>query len=479
MAYKGVTRRHFFFGALAGAVPVAGFGSSPSLKFMGYKSFNEKLNIGTVGAGGKAASDIRGCSTENIVALTDVDEVRAAPMFKLYEKATKYKDFRQMLDKEDKNIDAVIVTIPDFMHGTAAMWAMERGKHVYCQKPLTHTIWEARALAQGAAKYKVATQMGNQGYSNDGTRRCAEMIWAGEIGNVTEVHAWTNRPVWPQGIATLPKEMPVPSTLDWDLWLGIANMRPYSPDYCPFSWRGWFDFGCGALGDMACHILGAANMALMLDAPTSVECVHQEGKNSYTYPTKSVIRFDFPARGTMPPVKVFWYSACEKPPFRPAGIPEDEILGDLPRQRPANRPRPTPPPQDANAKLDAKVSRLISHGSNGSLFVGDKGYITTGTYGENTRLVPDERMKDYKFPPELLTRSPGHYRDWIRACKGGTPACSNFSVSAPFTEWVLLGAMSLHFDGKLEWDREKMKVTNVSEANQLLKPKFRKGWQFT
>ncbi|MGH9663340.1 MAG: Gfo/Idh/MocA family protein [Bryobacteraceae bacterium] len=480
MAHEGVTRRHFFFGALAGAVPVAGFGSSPSLRFMGYKSPNEKLNIGTVGAGGKAASDIRGCSTENIVAMTDVDEVRAAPMFKLFDKATKYKDFRRMLDKESNNIDAVIVTIPDFMHGTAAMWAMERGKHVYCQKPLTHTVWEARALAEGAAKYKVATQMGNQGYSNDGTRRCAEMIWAGEIGNVTEVHAWTNRPVWPQGIAALPPEAPVPATLDWDLWLGIANARPYSPDYCPFSWRGWFDFGCGALGDMACHILGAPNMALMLNSPTSVECVHQEGKNSYTYPTKSVIRFDFPARGSMPPVKVFWYSACEKPPYRPAGIPDDEILGDLPRKPAADRPRPTPPPpQDATAKLDAKVNRLISHGSNGSLFVGDKGFITTGTYGEGTRLVPDERMKDYKFPPELLTRSPGHYRDWIRACKGGDPACSNFSISAPFTEWVLLGAMSLHFDGKLEWDREKMKVTNVSEANQLLKPKFRKGWQFT
>lgn len=480
MGYDGFTRRHFFFGGLlAGAIPTAGFGSSPSLKFMGYKSPNEKLNIGTVGAGGKAASDIRGCSTENIVAMTDVDEVRAAPMFKLYEKATKYKDFRQMLDKEEKNIDAVIVTIPDFMHGTAAMWAMERGKHVYCQKPLTHTIWEARSLAQAAAKYKVATQMGNQGYSNDGTRRCAEMIWAGEIGNVTEVHAWTNRPVWPQGMAELPKESPVPSTLDWDLWLGIANMRPYSPEYCPFSWRGWYDFGCGALGDMACHILGAANMALMLDAPTSVECVHQEGKNPYTYPTKSVIRFDFPARASMPPVKVFWYSACEKPPFRPAGIPEDEILGDLPRKPPADRPRPKPAPQDANAKLNDKVAKLIAHGSNGSLFVGDKGYITTGTYGEHTRLVPAQRMTDYEYPPELLTRSPGHYRDWIRACKGGDPACSNFSISAPFTEWVLLGAMSLRFEGKLEWDREKMKVTNMPEANQLLKPKFRKGWQFT
>jgi|SRR5579872_3130605 len=484
MAQDGVTRRHFFYGSLlAGAIPVAGFGSSPSLKFMGYKSPNEKLNIASIGAGGKAASDIMGCSTENIVALTDVDSVRAERMFKLYDKAPKYTDFRRMLDKENSNIDAVIVTIPDFMHGTAAMWAMERGKHVYCQKPLTHTVWEARALAQAAAKYKVATQMGNQGYSNDGTRRCAEMIWAGEIGNVTEVHAWTNRPVWPQGMDTLPQEAPVPPTLEWDTWLGIASMRPYSPAYCPFVWRGWFDFGCGALGDMACHILGAPNMALMLGSPTSVECIKQEGKNSYTYPKKSVIRFDFPARESMPPVKVFWYSACEEPPYRPPGIPADEILGDLPKKRTApEHPRPAnpaPPSQDANAKLDAKVSHAISHGSNGSLFVGDKGFITTGTYGEGTRLVPAERMKDYKFPPELLTRSPGHYRDWIRAAKGGERSCSDFSISAPFTEWVLLGVLALHFDGKLEWDGAKMKVTNLPEANQLLKPKFRKGWQFT
>jgi predicted dehydrogenase len=460
MPLHPVSRRHFFFfgTVLAGAVPTAGFGSTASLKFMGFKSPNEKLNIASVGAGGKAATDIQGCSTENIVALADPDDKRAERMFKLHEKVPKYKDFRRMFDKESKNIDAVIVAIPDFMHATAATWAMERGKHVYVQKPLTRTIWEARMLTEAAAKYKVATQMGNQGYSNEGTRQCAEMIWAGEIGRVSEVHAWTNRPIWPQGLTELPPEAAVPDTLDWNTWLGIQSMRPYSPAYLPGKWRGYFDFGCGALGDMACHILGAPNMAMMLGAPTSAECIHQEGTSSFSFPKKSVIRFDFPARGSMPAVKVFWHDGLNGPPARPAGLAESELLGDLPRA--GRTVNPNDPPDD----------------SNGSLFVGEKGFITTGTYGQYTRLLPAERMKDYKFPPQFLTRSPGHYHDWIRACKGGDPACSNFGVAGPFTEWILLGVLALRFPGKLEWDSAKMRVTNVAEANQYIRPKFRKGW---
>src|SRR5262249_21760994 len=201
---------------------------------------------------------------------------------------------------------------------------------VYVQKPLTHSIWEARMLTLAAQKYKVATQMGNQGYAQEGTRQCAEMIWSGAIGNVTEVHAWTNRPIWAQGMSSLPQEEQVPENLNWDSWLGIASMRPYSSAYLPFKWRGWYDFGCGALGDMACHVLGAPNMALMLGAPTSVEAIKQEKKNSLTFPESSVIRFDFLARGSMPAVKLFWHDGVSGAPFRPEGIPADEKLGDLP-----------------------------------------------------------------------------------------------------------------------------------------------------
>ncbi|MEO8126121.1 MAG: Gfo/Idh/MocA family oxidoreductase, partial [Bryobacteraceae bacterium] len=340
MEHNKFNRRYFFFGTLlAGALPASGAAAKISLKAAGYKSPNEKLNIASIGAGGKAASDIRACAqTENIVALCDVDDTRAAAMYKQFDKATRYKDFRVMLDKEADNIDAVIVTIPDFMHATAAIWAMERGKHVYVQKPLAHTIWECRQLTEAAAKYKVATQMGNQGYSNEGTRQCAEMIWAGEIGNVTEVHAWTNRPVWPQGLAELPAESPIPETFDWNLWQGISAARPYSDKYAPFNWRGFFDYGCGALGDMACHILGAPNMALKLGSPTSVEVVRQEGKSKYYYPSKSVIRFDFPARANMPAVKIFWYDGIlEQPDIQ--GVAKGEILGDLPR-RPSTSPSP-------------------------------------------------------------------------------------------------------------------------------------------
>lgn len=499
------TRRHFFYGTLmAGAVPAGGFGSTPSLRTLGYQSPNEKLNIAAIGSGGKGSSDIDGCATENIVALCDVDEKRAERKFTQYPKAPKYKDFRQMLDKEERNIDAVIVSVPDFMHATAASWCMERGKHVYVQKPLTRTVWEARQLMEGARKHKVATQMGNQGYSNEGTRQVAEMIWAGEIGGVTEVHAWTDRPIWPQGVTEIPAPDPVPSTLDWDLWLGIAEDRAFTIGgegyptkwgnfYQPFNWRGFYDFGCGALGDMACHILGAPNLALRLGAPTSVECVRKEGTSDFMFPKKSVIRFDFPARGSMPPVKVFWYDGMEETP-KIEGVPEGELLGDLP-----SLPRR---PQGTNSRQGGPgarpytgiVGRVFDYEAfqkvkqdpearvprpDGSLFIGEKGMITTGTYGEQTRLVPMEKMKDYRFPPPLLTRSPGHYRDWIRACKGGDPACSNFDVAAPFTEWMLLGVIALRVDGKLEWDASKMRFTNNSEANKYLKPTFRKGWSLT
>jgi hypothetical protein len=514
-----ISRRHFFYGSLlAGAVPAAGFGSTPSLKAAGYKSPNEKLNFASIGSGGQAASNISAAApTENIVALCDVDDRRASATFKRFEKAPKYRDFRQMLDKEAKNVDAVIVAIPDHMHATAAMWCMERGKHVYVQKPLVRTVWEARQLREAANKYKVATQMGNQGYSNEGTRQCAEIVWNGDIGGVSEVHAWSDRPMWPQGLTEIPKEDPVPATLDWDLWLGVAEKRAFTangktePDrnggffYQPFNWRGFYDFGCGALGDMACHILGAPNMALHLSNRKllSVECVKKEGQSPFMFPKASVIRFDFAAYQDMPALKVFWHDGLKETP-KIAGVPEGEWLGDPPSvPRPAGAAggrggrgaaggggRGTRPAGDEFRSpgrvfnweefeaLKASTTPLRFPQPDGSLFIGDKGMLTTGTYGEVTRLIPVEKMKDYRMPAPLLTRSPGHMRDFIRACKGGDPACSNFNVAAPFVEWMLLGVVALRNEGKIEYDQEKMRVTNNADANKLLKPVFRKGWEF-
>jgi len=514
MSGKGFTRRHFFYGSLlAGAVPTGGFGSTPSLKMLGYKSPNEKLNIASIGAGGKAASDIRGCATtENIVALCDVDDKSAAAIFKAFEKPPKYRDWRKMLDKEGAGIDAVIVTIPDFMHTVAAYNCMERGKHVYVQKPLTRTIWEARLMREAANKFKVATQMGNQGYSNEGTRQAAEIVWAGDIGNVTEVHAWTNRPIWPQGVTQIPAPTPVPDTLDWDLWLGIAKERPYTSGgegypagyargnfYQPSNWRGFYDFGCGALGDMACHILGAPNLALKLGSPTSVECISKEGVSDFQFPKKTVIRYDFPARGNMPPVKLFWHDGLSEQPKIP-GVPEGEYLGDLPPvprpqgqqgarggrgggRGPGAAPDPRRPEGTGPVFSWSKIEALREHPPtrpatpDGSLFIGDKGMMTTGTYGDDTRLIPVDKMQDYEFPNEILTRSPGHYHDWIRSAKGGDPSCSNFNVAAPFVEWMLLGVIACRVEGKVEWDPLKMRVTNNADANQYVRPYIRKSWE--
>ncbi len=488
---QNVSRRYFFQGAAAAAATV---GSVPSLKALGYKSPNEKLNIASIGAGGRAASDIDGCASENIVALADPDFQNAARTFEKYPKATRYKDFRQMLDKEMANIDAVIVATPDHMHGMAAMWAMQRGKHVYCEKPLTRTVWEARQLSEAAAKYKVATQMGNQGYSNDGARVAAEILWSGELGNVTEVHAWTTRPVWPQGMQTIPAETKIPDTLDWDVWLGVAEKRPFTAGeqkegtgmtasgpanfgrtgfYLPFNWRGHYDFGCGPLGDMACHLLGAVNMGLLLGAPKSVEVIKQEGGSKFAFPKRSVTVFEFPARKNMAPLKLYWYDASTGPAFQPPGWTEEmPLIGG----EDAFGWNPPPPPQAANAPR-----RQMPRGAanrEGVVYIGDKGMMTTDTYANRVRLLPEAKHKEFKLPNQMLTRSPGHYRDWIRACKGGDAACSNFAVAGPFTEWITMGVIALHFEGKLEWDAAKMEFTNKKAANAYVKPTFRKGWKF-
>jgi predicted dehydrogenase len=522
MSDNGVSRRHFFYGALlAGAVPAGGFGSVASLKALGYKSFNEKLNIAGIGVGGRGTSDLDGVSSENIVALCDVDSRQASPSFKRYNKAVQYADFRKLLDKEDKNIDAVVIATADHMHATVALAAMQRGKHVYCEKPLTRTPWEARLLTDAAAKYKVATQMGNQGYSHEANRVACEIFWSGEIGNVTEVHAVTGAPSWPQGLQQIPAKEPTPKEMEWDLWLGCQSPRDYtsggwdkdhvptgssSPGgfYHPFNWRGFYDFGTGSLGDWGIHTLGPANWALKLGSPISVEVTRAESRSKFMFPLRSVLRYDFPARGAMPPVSVYWYDGvhgAELPYlYKPKGMENEVILpnsdnlaalgrpdlGSIRRrtnaqaggQPQAGRGAAGAPPQGGRGPAPGGRAPLTGTATgNGAVFVGDKGLMATVARGEGVQLLPASRWADYQLPNPILPRSPGHYRDWIRACKGGEPSCSNFSIAGPFAEWVTLGAIAYRFEGKLEYDAKARKFTNNAEANKYLKPVFRKGWE--
>lgn len=500
------SRRHFFLGSLlAGAVPIAGYGSVPSLKKLGYKPYNEKLNIAAIGIGSRGGQNMWGCRSENIVALCDVDFKYAAGPANHFSKATRYADYHQMLDKEGANIDAVIISTPDHTHAAISLACMQRGKNVYCEKPLTRTPWEARLLTDAAAKYKVATQMGNQGYSHEANRVTSEIIWSGEIGNVTEVHASTVAPSWPQGLTSAPGEASVPDGFDWDLWLGPLPMRPFSRAYAHFNWRGFYDFGTGPLGDWGIHVFGPVNMALQLTSPISVEVLKQDGKNDWTFPTRSVLCYEFPARGNMPPVKLYWYdNARPDNPYiyKPAGLSSETILP--PNNSLAEKGRPNPaadarvpyilggytqvapgvspgpaafPPKPGAAKPGpggAPANPGLLTG-NGALFVGDKGMLATRDRGEAVHLLPAERWKSYELPSQVLTRSPGHYQDWIRACKGGDPPCSNFSVAGPFAEWVTLGAIAYRVEGKLLWDAARQRFTNNEKANQYVKPAFRKG----
>jgi len=431
---------------MGSAALAAGAATRPRIKRV---SANEKLNIAGVGVGGKGSSDVDGAAEaggNNVVALCDVDWRRAAGTFEKYPNAKKYMDFREMLDKEAANIDAVTISTPDHMHAPIAMACMQLGKHVYVQKPLTHNVYEARRLAEAAAKYNVKTQMGNQGHSGEGVRRLTEWIRADAIGTVREAHIWTNRPIWPQGINRPSATPEVPEGLDWDLWLGVAPERPYHPAYAPFKWRGWWDFGCGALGDMACHIMDPAYTALNLDYPRTVEAV-QEGNNEETFPNWAIITYEFDARGDRPPVKVVWYDGGKMPP-RPKEAPEDQTLGD---------------------------------GDNGTLFIGDDGMLACGCYGGSPCLVPQERMKDFDRPDKTIPNSTGHYQEWVDRIKGiPTPEGGfdgEFSYAGPFTEMVLLGNLAIKAGEKVVYDPQKGEITNVKKANDYLKRKYRKGYR--
>ena len=429
-----VSRRDFLKSA---AVAGAGLWAAPTI-WAEVKTPSDKLNIAGVGAGGQGGSDIRNVSSENIVALCDVDDRRAAETYKRFPKAKKYYDFREMLDKEKKNIDAVVVGTPDHVHAPAAAMAIKLGKHVYCEKPLTHSVYEARTLKELAAEYKVATQMGNQGTASSGLRRGVEMLQSGVLGAVRELHVWTNRPIWPQGLDRPTDTPPVPKTVKWDLWLGPAPWRPYHPAYLPFTWRGWWDFGTGALGDMACHTLNLPYWGLKLGNPISVEAECSELKPE-SAPTWSVIRYQFPERDKLPALKMTWSDGGKKPP---AELFEGQEIS-----------------------------------SSGALAIGEKGMLySTDDYGERWHLLPKDKFEGYAGPSEWIPRSPGHHAEWIRACKGGPAAMSNFDYACPLTEVVLLGNLAVRAAAKVEWDAKNLKSPNCPKANEFVRREYRKGY---
>ncbi len=414
---------------------------------------SEKLNLAGIGIGGQGANDLAEFGSENIVALCDVDESYAGHTFQQYPQARRYQDFRVMLEK-GKDIDAVVIGTPDHTHAIISVTAMKQGKHVYCEKPLTRTVREARTVAQVARETKRVTQMGNQGMAFEGNRLLKEWVWGGVIGAVREVHVWSDRPTqrgkpalwWPQAIERPGDTPPVPPTLNWDLWLGPAPWRPYHPAYAPFKWRGWWDFGSGGLGDMGIHNLAPVFATLKLGAPGSVTATSTPVFKE-TVPLAAMVHYEFPARGGLPPVKLHWYDGGLLP----------ERPEELEDARPLN-------PED------------------GILLVGDKGKILVGGWGgQSPRLLPEARQRDFRPPPKTLPRSIGHYQEFVQACKSGASTESSFDFSGPLTEAVLLGSVAIRLGAetsgeKLRWDSAQLQVTNLPEANALLHYEYRPGW---
>ncbi len=411
----------------------------------GAQSPGNKLNVACCGAGGRGYDAVQAMKGENLVALCDVDDERAAKAYGELPGVPHFRDFRVMLDKMGSKIDAVTVSTPDHMHFPIAMSALALGKHVFVEKPLTHTLAQTRQLAQAAREKKVATQMGNQGHAGEGARLLKEWVDAGVLGEVREVHSWTDRPIWPQGLNAPDhsKLMPVVQpTLSWDLWLGVAQAREYDPAYLPFAWRGFWDFGTGALGDVGCHIMDGAYWALGLTAPTSVEPVSAHG-TAISGPNASIVRLNFPARGKMPPLQWTWYDGGLLP-ARPPELEEARKLQD-----------------------------------NGTLLIGSKATVVCEMYYDSIRIIPEAKMKEMApgLPPKTIPRvAGGHFAEWIRACKGGTPAGSNFEYSSRLTESVLIGNVAIRANRRIEWDSASMKVTNPASANEFVTEQYRPGF---
>ncbi len=443
-----IDRRSFIRTASAG---LAGLTIIPShaVSGLGHIAPSDKLNIAGIGIGGMGRGVLEDMAgTENIVALCDVDwSERVERVFNTYPSAKRYKDFRIMLDRQ-KDIDAVMVATPDHTHAVTSMEAIKRGKHVYTEKPLTHSIYEARMLTEAAKKYNVATQMGNQGQASEGSRRLREMIWDGVIGQVQEVHVWTDRPnrglsgvYWPQGVSRPEEVVPVPETLDWDLFVGPAPMRPFNPAYHPFRWRGWWDFGTGALGDIGCHSFDPIFRALKLKYPETVQAVSTL-VNDETYPLGSMVTYTFPAREDMPPLRLTWYDGGLRPPRLPG------------------------------------IEAGIQLGAGGVLYIGNKGMIL------GNRILPTSLDESYTRPDPYIPASPGHRQEWIMACKGGEPAGSNFDWAGPLTETVLLGNIALRPELReklsyqaLVFDFDKLSFSGMPEADQYVHYQYRQGWR--
>lgn len=466
---KNNSRREFLKNS---AIAAAGISIVPRhvLGGSGFIAPSDKLLVAGIGAGGKGESDIKSFADSGkaeIAFLCDVDDRRAANSRKRFPKAKYYKDYREMLEKEHKNLDAVSVSTPDHNHAIQALAAMQLGKHVYVQKPLAHDVWEARVLTDAAKKYKVVTQMGNQGASNDGPRQAREWYEAGLIGNVHTVYCWTDRPVWPQGIPWPTQAAQIPSELNWDLWLGTAPQKDFVDKLVPFNWRGWWDYGTGALGDMGCHLLelpfSVLGLSYVQDVQASVGSVYvDEFKRGYfpdSCPPSSHATMTFPkGKRTTGPVTLHWMDGGIQP-ARPEELGPNEVFGD---------------------------------GGNGILLIGDKGKILADTYGENARLLPTSRKENVALKYERVPGAAGgHYAQWVEACIAGygkKEVSAPFEISGPLTEALLMANLAirgadLRVDGnypgrnlKLLWDNQAMKVTNFDIVNQFVKRQYRQGW---
>lgn len=440
---SSMTRRTFV--RTTSLASAAGLAFPTLLKSQQKPSANDKLNIAFVGVGGRGSTAVLEHEHENLVAFCDVDDARAAVTYDKFPEVPRFRDYRKMFDRLDRQIDAVRISTPDHMHFPVAMAAIALGKHVYVEKPLTHTVEESRRLLKAAREKKIVTQMGNQGHSNQGIHILKEWVRAGVLGEVRHVHSWTDRPRWPQGLEAPDhsKLMPVvPETMDWDLWLGVAPKRAYDPAFAPTRWRGYWDYGCGALGDMACHIMDGAYWALDLSAPEWIEASSAK-ITKISAPTASIVTYQFPARGNMPPVTWKWYDGGLKPVL-PSFMEPDRAL-------PAN----------------------------GTLLIGSKASVLADTYYASVRIVPEPLMRELasSLPrPAPLEAGITHSENWAQACKTGSEAVSHFDYAAPFSEVTLLGNIALRMGRRLSWDAAAMKFANYDPANQLLKKEYRPGF---